>query len=431
MNLTTRILIAMVTGGLLGWGIQRLGIGPGTFIDTYFTHGVIEVVGTVFVNSLKLMVVPLVFISLVCGASSLSGANLGRMGAKTLGLYLMTTAIAISIALTLALVIEPGKDADLTQESVAYAAKETKGLKQTIIDIFPTNPVAAMAEGKMLQIIVFALLFGVAINHAGPAGERVRLLFEDLNKVVMALVTMLIKLAPYGVFCLLLKLFAEMSWQEIGKLAGYFFTVVLALVLHATIVLPTLLVLLARLNPFKFVKKLREPMLLAFSTSSSAATLPVTLRTVEKRIGVDNEVASFVLPMGATINMDGTAIMQGVATVFIAQFYGIALEPIDYLMVVVTATMASIGTAGVPGVGLIMLALVLDQVGLPVEGIALILGVDRLLDMLRTVVNITGDATVSSIIARSEGKFNDAVFADPDAGLVFADYESVNRKATS
>ena len=441
MNLTGRILIAMVTGGLLGWGIQALGIGPGTFIDTYFTHGLIEVVGTVFVNSLKLMVVPLVFISLVCGASSLSGANLGRMGAKTLGLYLLTTAIAISIALTLALVIEPGKDADLAQETSAYAAKETEGLKQTIIDIFPTNPVAAMAEGKMLQIIVFALLFGVAITHAGPAGERVRLFFEDLNEVIMALVTMLIRLAPYGVFCLLLKLFADMSWQEIGKLASYFFTVVLALVLHATIVLPTLLMLLARLNPIQFVKKLREPMLLAFSTSSSAATLPVTLRTVEQRIGVDNEVAAFVLPMGATINMDGTAIMQGVATVFIAQFYGIALDPIDYLMVVVTATMASIGTAGVPGVGLIMLALVLDQVGLPVEGIALILGVDRLLDMMRTVVNITGDATVSSIIARSEGKFDDVVFADPDAGLVFEgarigkeadeNHESVNRNATN
>jgi Na+/H+-dicarboxylate symporter len=235
----------------------------------------------------------------------------------------------------------------------------------------------------------------------------------------MALVTMLIKLAPLGVFCLMWKLFAEMSWTELGKLGAYFFTVVVALIVHIAVVMPTLMVVLGRINPLQFFRKMREPMLLAFSTSSSAATLPVTMRTAEQRLGIDDEVTSFVLPMGVTINMDGTAIMQGVATVFIAQFYMIELTTLDYLTVILTATMASIGAAGVPGVGLITLALVLEQVGLPVEGIALIIGVDRLLDMMRTVVNITGDGTVATIVARTEDKFDDAVFTDPDAGIVF------------
>ena len=186
-------------------------------------------------------------------------------------------------------------------------AKESQSIKDTIVDIFPTNPVAAMADGKMLQIIVFALLFGVAMTHAGEPGQRIRTLFEDLNEVIMALVTMLIKLAPIGVFCLMWKLFAEMSWTEIGKLGAYFMTVVIALIVHMTVVMPTLMVVLGRINPIQFFKKMREPMLLAFSTSSSAATLPVTMRTVEHRVGVDEEVASFVLPMGVTINMDGTA----------------------------------------------------------------------------------------------------------------------------
>jgi len=403
MNLTARILIAMVVGGLIGWGVQTLGFGPGSFIDTYLTHGLIEVGGKIFVNSLKLMVVPLVFVSLVCGASALSGGNLGRLGGKTLGLYLLTTATAITIALTLALIIAPGEGMSASAESAAtstFVPKESQSIKDTIVDVFPTNPVAAMASGKMLQVIVFALLFGVAITHAGEAGGRVRSFFEDLNEVIMALVTMLIKLAPIGVFCLMWKLFAEMSWTEIGKLGMYFMTVVIALVVHISVVMPTLLTVLGRVNPLRFIKKMREPMLLAFSTSSSAATLPVTMRTVQDRVGVDEEVASFVLPMGVTINMDGTAIMQGVATVL-------------------TATMASIGAAGVPGVGVMTLALVLEQVGLPVEGIALIIGVDRLLDMMRTVVNITGDGTVATIVARSEGKFDDAVFADDNAGLVF------------
>ena len=234
----------------------------------------------------------------------------------------------------------------------------------------------------------------------------------------MKLITMLIQLAPYGVFCLMTELFATLAFQEIFKLIAYFLTVVAALLIHVTVIYPLILTLLARVNVATFFAKMREPMLVAFSTSSSGATLPVTLRTVEHRIGVKNEVASFAVPLGATINMDGTAIMQGVATVFIAQFYGIDLTVIDYLNVILIATLASVGTAAVPGVGLIMLTMVLGQVGLPVEGIMLIIGVDRLLDMMRTAVNVAGDGMVATVVARSEDQLDMEVFDDPEAGRV-------------
>ena len=418
MNLTTRILLGMGGGILLGVLFKVAALDPTHWAVDFLLGGVLSVGGALFIASLKVMVVPLVFVSLLCGASSLSdGVSLGRLGGKTLGLYLLTTAIAISMALTLALLIAPGeRAADVAP--VNFEAAPAPDLAQVIVDLVPTNPVAAMAEGKMLQVIVFAILLGVAIARSGEPGARVKSFFEDLNGVLMKLITMLIQLAPYGVFCLMATLFSEIGWEDILKLGAYFLTVVLGLALHLCLVYPTLLTTLARLSPIRFFTKMREPMLVAFSTASSGATLPVTLRTVERRVGVDNEVASFVIPLGATVNMDGTAIMQGVATVFIAQFYGVDLVLTDYLMIVLTATMASIGTAAVPGVGLVMLAMVLTQVGLPVEGIMLIIGVDRLLDMMRTAVNVTGDATVAAVIARSEGRFNDEVFLDPEAGRV-------------
>ena len=421
MNLTIRILIGMVAGLLVGIGIQGLGLPAEHFLNRVLVGDIFDAGGTLFVNSLKVMVVPLVFVSLVCGAASLGQTgSIGRLGGKTLGLYLLTTAIAVTVALSIALLVGPGVGAEAPPVEVTYNPAESPDLKTTLINIFPTNPVAAMAEGKMLQIIVFALLFGLALSRSEASGSRVLGWFTDLNEVLMALITMLIKLAPYGVFFLMAKLFATVGAGEILRVAKYFMTVVGVLVVQITLIYPLLLTLLARINPLTFMKKMREPQLVAFSTSSSGATLPVTLRTVEERVGVKNQVASFAVPLGATINMDGTAIMQGVATVFIAQFYNVPLGLGDYVAVVLTATMASIGTAAVPGVGLVTLTLVLTQVGLPVEGIALIIGVDRLLDMLRTVVNITGDGTVSTIVAKSEGQLDMVVFNDPDAGRVIA-----------
>ncbi len=301
---------------------------------------------------------------------------------------------------------------------MTFEGKNAPPLSEVFIDMVPTNPVAALSEGNMLQIIVFSLLFGIAITLAGERGKHVLSLFNDLDAVIMRMVEIIMRLAPYGVFALIARTFATQGLDLITPLLAYFLTLTGALGLHALVTYPTLLKLLAGLNPLPFLRKMRDPATFAFSTASSGATIPVTMRTVEAKMGVDNSVASFTVPLGATLNMDGTAMMQGVATVFIANVYGVDLSMTQYLMVILTATLASIGTAAVPGVGLVMLTMVLNQVGLPVEGIALIIGVDRLLDMLRTVCNVTGDCAVTCIIAKGEGALDQARYNDPAAGSV-------------
>ena len=411
IKLTKQILVAMVIGFTIGALIHGFDWSENAFVGEFLVGGIFSLGGQIFIKTLKLLVVPLVFVSLVCGASSLAGGNnMGRIGLKTVALYLMTTAIAISLALTVANIINPGLGINMA-EGMTFQAKEAPPFTQVVLDIFPSNPVAAMAEGNMLQIIVFALLLGVALTRAGDAGLALKASFDRWNEVIMQLVMMLMLAAPVGVFCLMVTLGAQLGFGAILDLLAYFLCVLLVLALHFLITYPTLIKLLVRVSPVLFYQHMTPVMAFAFSTASSGATLPVTLETVKKRIGVRNEVASFVVPVGATINMDGTAIMQGVATVFIAQAFNVDIGLTGYLMVILTATMASIGTAAVPGVGLITLALVLTQVGLPVEGIALIIGVDRLLDMTRTVVNVVGDATVSSVVARSEGQFEDKIFA--------------------
>ena len=409
-NLTRNILVGMALGIILGSAVYSMGLSDENFLRVYLVDGLFDIGGKVFVISLKLLVVPLVFVSLACGASNLGGgSSMGRIGVKTILLYLFTTAAAISLALFVATLVNPGEGMGNTT-TTEFVAKEAPSLKQVVIDVFPSNPIDAMAKGNMLQVIVFAILVGIAITKSGEAGLRVKAVLEDWNDVIMQMVMMLMSVAPIGVFCLLISLFSTMGLSAISDLIVYFMCVASVLVIHFLLTYGLMIKFLARLNPLAFYKRMSPVMAYAFSTSSSNATLPITLETVEHKLGVKNEVASFTVPLGATINMDGTAIMQGVATVFIAQAYGIELGFSEYLMVILTATLASIGTAGVPGVGLIMLALVLQQVGLPVEGIALIIGVDRLLDMMRTAVNVTGDATVSTIVAQSEGKFDMEVF---------------------
>ncbi len=414
--LTRNIVIAMVAGLVIGSIIHELDLAAEGWFMGGVINGFFDVVGQIFIRSLKLLVVPLVFFSLVCGASNLSdGGSMGRIGLKTMGLYLMTTAVAITLALLVAIAIDPGRGIDLAATS-DFTPRESPSLKQVVINIFPSNPVHAMAEGFMLQVIVFAILVGVAINKCGEAGARVRQSMLDWNEVMMSFILMIMLIAPFGVFALMITLFAKMGAGVVFDLAKYFFTVAFVLLLHFAGTFSVMMRFMARLSPLKFYRKMAPVMAYAFSTSSSSATMPVTLDTVRTRIGVKNEVASFTVPLGATINMDGTAIMQGVATVFIAGAFNIDIGFQGYLLVIATATLASIGAAGVPGVGLITLALVLEQVGLPVEGIALIIGVDRLLDMMRTAVNVTGDATVSAIVARSERKLDDEIFeADPRA----------------
>lgn len=423
MTLTNRILLAMV-GGIFTGSLLNLIAGSGTvdgtlkmLIDDWVVGGVFDVVGQIFVASLKLLVVPLVFVSLVCGSSSLgNSARMGPIAGKTLLFYLGTTAIAVTFALLFAVLIGPGSSAQL-EATATFVPTAPPPLKQVIINIFPANPIRAMADGEMLQIIVFALLFGYAISQAGDAGKRVGAFFTDLESIVMKMVSVLMSIAPYGVFALLARLFADMGVGAILDLGTYFVTVLVVLIVHVTVVYSLLLRTFAGLPPSILLRKMRSVWAFAFSTASSGATLPITLRTVEKKLGVHNSVAGFSVPLGATINMDGTAIMQGVATVFIAQVYGFDLSLSAYVTVILTATLASIGTAAVPGVGLITLALVLEQAGLPVEGIALIIGVDRLLDMVRTAVNVTGDATAALVVAKSENQWDEDVYFDPNADV--------------
>ena len=426
LSLTSQIFVGMVAGVITGVLLQLLFDDSGDFtvnllgleFSTYgfLVDGIFNIVGQMFIASLKMMVVPLVVVSLVCGTASLSEpSQLGRLSAKSIALYISTTAIAISLAISIALLVSPGEGVNLTSES-QYAAKEAPSLAQVIINMVPTNPISAMANANMLQVIVFALLLGIAMAMSKEAGKRLANLFEDLNVVILKLVTMIMSLAPIGVFALMAKLFSEIGVETIFSLIKYFVLVLAVLFIHGLLVYPTLLKVFTGLSPFNLLKKMREAAMFAFSTSSSSATLPITMATARNKLGVNNTVSSFTIPLGATINMDGTAIMQGCATVFIAQIYGVDLSVSDYLMVIITATLASVGTAGVPSAGLVMLAMVLQQVNLPVEGIALIIGVDRLLDMTRTAVNVTGDCTVACIVANSENKLDKATFNDPEAG---------------
>ena len=377
---------------------------------TWIVENIFDVIGQIFVVSLKLLVVPLVFFSLVCGSASMGeDIKMGQVAIKTILLYLLTTAIAVSIALLVANIVDPGVGIN-TGTIDSFEVKTAPSVKEVLIGIFPDNPFRAMVDGNMLQIIVFAILVGVAILKTGDPGKTVLRGCVLINEVIMKMVFMLINLAPYGVFCLLAKLFTREGFSAIVNLAIYFSTIVFVLSFHAAVIYSAILYIFTGLNPLKLFKNMRPAMLFAFSTSSSNATIPVTLTTARNRLGADNSIASFTIPLGATVNMDGTAIMQGIATVFIAQAYGLELSMIQYVSVVATATLASIGTAGVPGVGLITLAMVLQQVGLPVEGIGLIIGVDRLLDMLRTVVNISGDGMVTTVVASSEKRLDRAVF---------------------
>ena len=407
-NLTRNILIGMALGAAIGTLINL--IGPEKPGLAFLVRDLFPLVGQIFVRSLQLLVVPLVLLSLICGTSAIDDVRrLGRIGVRTLAFYLSTTAIAITIAIVLAVIFRPGVGLELDYQS-DFDVSESPPLTQVLLNIFPSNPFAAMAEGNMLQVIVFAILFGLAASLAGAPGKRVLALANDLNEIVMKLVMLLLLAAPFGVFALVGRTFAQEGFTAILALGQYFFLVLGALALHAFVTYGMIFKTFTGLSVRQLFFNLRKVQVFAFSTASSNATIPINLENAEHRLGVKPAVASFTIPLGATINMDGTAIMQGVATVFIAQALGVDIGVQGYLMVVVTATLASIGTAGVPGVGLVMLAMVFQQVGLPVAAIGVIYGVDRLLDMARTAVNVTGDAVISVIVARGENEFDQAVF---------------------
>ncbi|WP_376694786.1 dicarboxylate/amino acid:cation symporter [Wenzhouxiangella sp. EGI_FJ10305] len=422
-KLSTQILFALVLG--LGTGLViNLFLGDVSWIQKWLVNGVFEVVGEMFVRFLSMLIVPIVFVSLISGVASLADPkSLGRVSSKAIGLYLITTCIAIVLALLAGMVFQTGVGASPVGMDTPEIS-EAPSFAQVLIDLVPSNPVQAMAEGNMLPIIIFSILLGLAMSFAGESGKRIGEFFNDFMEVVMKLVGIVMLIAPYGVFALIAGMAATTGWGTFAGVLKYVFLVLGMLIIHAAVVYPLLLKTFTGLSPITFYRQFRDVMAFAFSTASSGATIPVTLRAVQERLGASNRISSFTVPLGATINMDGTAIMQGIAVGFIAQYYGVDLSLTQYLMVIFMVVMASIGAAGVPGVGLILLAGVLAQVGLPTEGIALILGVDRLLDMTRTAVNVTGDATVTCIVANSEGELDTDRFNDLRSGAVPARQET-------
>ena len=420
LSLTMKVLIAMLLGIIVGlfFNLSHLN-SEGSFVNTYIVNGVFYIIGKMFINALKMLVVPLVFFSLISGVCGIGDLKtLGRVGTKSFALYILTTAIAIAVAITVAASAGIGEGMGL-QSTVSFTATAAAPpLSDVLINIIPTNPIKAMAEGNMLPLIFFSILVGISLLMVGIKAKNLIKGIEIANEVMMNMVTIIMSVAPYAVFALIAKSMAELGLDLLSQLAAYVLVLVGALLLHLFVTLMIVLKVFSGLSPTLFLKKIRNAQVFAFSTASSNATIPVTLRTVTERMGINNSVASFTIPFGATINMDGTAIMQGVATVFIANIYGVDLGITGYLTVILMSVLASIGTAGVPGVGLIMLSMVFSQVGLPIEGIGLILGVDRLMDMLRTAVNISGDAAVSCIVAKSESQMDLAVYTDADAGAV-------------
>lgn len=410
-----QILLGLVLGAAAGSVVSLAGGAEAVaFVTTY-----VRPFGTLFIRLITMIAAPLVLASLVVGASSISDPRkLGRIGGKTLALYLLTTALAITIGLLVANLLQPGAGlpADvsgrlLQSYSEAAAGRieraETVSFIDQLVALVPTNPFEALAGGNMLQIVFFALVVGVSLTLIPAAkAEPVIRFFDGFTDVLIKIVELVMRTAPYGVFALIAAVTAEFGFGILGTLSLYALAVVVGLLIQLFVVYGGLLRLLARgrVGVRRFFQAMGSVQVLAFSSSSSAATLPLNMETVRDRLGVSERVTSFVLPLGATVNMDGTALYQGVAAFFIAQVYGLGLTLGDQVTIVLTATLASIGTAAVPGAGIVMLVIVLKSIGVPVEGIALILGIDRILDMCRTVINVTGDATVAVVVAASEGE---------------------------
>lgn len=411
MGLTTKIFIGLIGGLLLGV-ILNLWVPHSYFRDTVLVDGIFYVVGNGFIRLMKMLVVPLVFCSLVCGSSAIGDTkSLGKVGGKTIVFYLLTTALAVTVAITVATVVRPGVGLDMSSiETGETTVAENVSVADTILNIIPENPIGALADGTMLQIILFALLIGVLLAKMGERTELIANLFNQCNELMMEMTNLVMNLAPVGVFCMIAKTFANLGFEAFLPLLKYMGSVLLGLLIQCLGVYMILLVVFTRLNPVKFIKKFFPVMAFAFSTSTSNATIPMNIDTLEEKMGVSRKISSFTIPLGATINMDGTSIMQGVAVVFAAQAYGMQLGAKGYLTVIATATLASIGTAGIPSVGLVTLSMVFTAVGLPVEAIMLIMGVDRILDMIRTAVNITGDAVCTTIVAHQNGDLDRDVF---------------------
>ena len=404
MSFTKKIIVSMILGILVGITFNLTYLIESSF-GTYTTN-LFDLVSYLFLSSLKLIIVPLIFFSIVCGILSLSDdVSVSRLGIKTLLLYTITTVIAISLGLLFSSFVnyEPieitNMDSAINIENI-----ETDG------NIFPSNIFKSLSDGNIIHLLIFAVLIGISAARIKNRIKTFIQYFHDFNDVINELVKLIISFTPIAVFCILAKTFSTQGIETILSLAGYFFTVVFVLLFHFLFTYSILIKSFTALNPVKFFQNLKDVVVFTFSTSSSSASIPFTLKAAEEKYGINKSISTFTVPLGATINMDGTAIMQGCATFFLASLYGIDLGINEIVTIVITATIASIGTAGIPSAGIIMLTVIFTQIGIPLEGITLLLGVDRLLDMMRTSVNVSGDICISCVIASSENKINESVF---------------------
>lgn len=407
LGLSQQIFIALIAGLIVGILIHYF-MPKGHFRDDVLVEGIFYTIGQVFIRLMQMLVVPLVFFSIADGCRNLGDTEtLGKVGVRIVLFYICTTALAIFLSLMLARIINPGKGMNMSLGANEFEVEtgEEFSLTKTILNFVPTNPIGALANGEMIQIIIFAVIVGLLIASMEDRLITLGNVVTEMNDLMMGMTMWVMKLAPIGVFFLIARTFASLGYDVIISMLSYMATVLGGLAVQLIVVYMLLLAVFTRVNPINFLKKFAPVMTFAFSTASSNATVPVNIKTLEE-MGVDRKISSFTIPLGATINMDGTAIMQGVAVVFIANAYNIDLTAADFATVILTATIASVGTAGIPSVGLITLSMVLQSVGLPVEGIAMIMGIDRILDMARSAINISGDASGTIIVANSVGSFD-------------------------
>ena len=401
-----KIFIGLILGIVVGILLHTL-VPDSHFKNDILIDGIFYTIGQLFIRLMQMLVVPLVFFSIADGCRNIGDTEtLGKVGVRIVAYYLLTTALAIVVALSLASLIRPGKGMNMSIGDQSFEAVDTDiSLVDTILDFVPTNPIEALATGNMIQIIIFAVLVGLLIASMEDRLITLGNIVTEMNDLMMGMTMWVMRLAPVGVFFLIARTFSNLGFDAILSMLSYMGSVLGSLVVQLILVYMLLLSLFVRVNPFKFIKKYAPVMTFGFSTASSSATVPLNINTLEE-MGVDRKISSFTIPLGATVNMDGTAIMQGVAVIFISNAYGITLSPTDFLTVILTSTIASVGTAGIPSVGLVTLSMVLESVGLPVEGIAIIMGIDRILDMARTTVNLSGDAVGTIIVANTVSAFD-------------------------
>jgi len=404
---TNLILLAMIGGIIAGLLVKYIPFSPA--IKNFIVENIFDMVGSIFITLMKMLIIPLVVVSLICGISNLSDVKQFKvLGIKSLLWFIGTTLLAVAFGALVADLFGLGVGTDIFNQTIVPS--HDVSFKQFFLDIIPSNPLKAMADGNMLQLIFFTILFGLAINFSGDKGKPIAAWFKDLNVVIMRMVDMCIKLTPYGVFGLMGIMFAKFGGQVLWSMLGYVLTVLFVLLLYTAIVYTSLLRVVGNLSPRTFFHKMYSAMLFAFSVSSSNVSIPIMLETAEQKLGVDNSVASFVIPLGVNINKNGTAIMQGVAAIFIAHAYRVDIGLVGYLTIILTSTLATMGTAGSLSSGVFTLVVVLKQIGVPIEGIGLILGVDRVVDMFRTVVNVIGNTVVACLVGESTGQLDHKIY---------------------